>query len=47
MHEECYKFCLNTFNFVVCVFNVVIQAIVWVFDIQGKYKASSIVYTVE
>ncbi len=38
---------LNTVNVIVCLINVAIPAIYWVFDMKGEYKASYIIFDIE
>ena len=38
---------LNTVNAIVCLVNVAIPAMVWVFDMKYEYKAGEITYDIE
>jgi len=41
--ENTYNCPLNTLNYLMCVFNVVVPAIVWIYDDLKKYEAGTIV----
>ena len=45
--EDTYNCCLNAVNILVCVFNVVLPAIVWIYYVKEEYKASHIAYAIE
>jgi len=47
MPEDTYNYRLNTVNIVVCIFNVVMPAIVWIYYGQQKYRAGNIAYDIE
>jgi len=47
MPEDTYNCRINTVNIVVCVFNVVVPGIYWVFYALEEYKAGGIAYDIE
>jgi len=44
--EDTYKCRLDTVNIVVCLFNVVVLAIVWIFYALGMYKDADIIFDI-
>jgi hypothetical protein len=45
--EDTHNCRLNTVNLVVCLVNVAIPAIYWVFNMKEEYKAKTITYDIE
>ena len=38
---------LNTVKIIVCLFNVAVPAIIWIFYIKEEYKAATIAFDIE
>ena len=47
LREDTHNCRLNTVNAIVCLFNVAIPAIKWVFTMKREYKAGEITYDIE
>ncbi len=45
--EDTHNCRLNTVNIVVCLLNVAVTAIIWIYTIKGDYKADLITYGIE
>ncbi len=45
--EDTHNCRFNTVNIIVCLFNVAIPAIYWVYEVKGDYKAGTIAGIVE
>ena len=45
--EDAHKCRLNTVNIIVCLFNVAVPAMVWIFYIKEEYKAATIAFDIE
>ena len=45
--EETYNCRLKTVNLIVCLINVAIQAIVWLYDIKEELKVANIAFIVD
>jgi hypothetical protein len=45
--EDTFNCFINTVNILVCVFNVVLPAIVWIYYVKEEYKASHTAYATE
>ena len=44
---DIYNCLLNTVNIIVCLFNVVVPAIVWIYNMKGEFKVAEIAFDVE
>ena len=46
MPEDTHNCSLNTLNILVCLFNVIVPVIVWIYDDKGEKKAYEIAYDI-
>jgi hypothetical protein len=44
---DSHNFRLNLVNVIVCLFNVAVPAMVWIFYIKEEYKAATIAFDIE
>ncbi len=47
MPEDTHNCLLNTVNIIVCLFNVAVSVIVWIYGVKSEYKAVAIAYDIE